>query len=57
VVDEGSMTVSRREIETVEITARGIRVDGVEPGEHIVIAGVEYLREGQKVRIRPLNGY
>jgi len=26
------------------------RVSGVEPGEWIVIAGVEYLREGQKVR-------
>ena len=50
VVDEGSMTVSRREVQTVEPTDRGIRVVGVEPGEWIASAGVEYLSEGLKVR-------
>ncbi|MDJ0895554.1 MAG: efflux RND transporter periplasmic adaptor subunit [Alphaproteobacteria bacterium] len=51
-IDESSMTVSRREIETIEPTGRGIRVKGVKPGDWIVIAGVEYLREGQKVRFQ-----
>ena len=50
VVDEGSMTVSKREVEAVAPTDRGIRVAGVEPGEWVVTAGVEYLSEGQKVR-------
>ncbi len=50
VIDEASMTVSLREIKNVEPTARGMRVEGVKPGEWIVTAGVEYLREGQKVR-------
>ena len=50
IVDEASMTVSLREIKTVEATARGMRVEGVKPGEWIVTAGVEYLREDQKVR-------
>ena len=50
VIDEDSMTVSMREINTVESTDRGLRVEGVKPGEWIVTAGVEYLREGQNVR-------
>ncbi len=50
IVDEGSMTVSRREVEAIKPTDRGIRVAGVEPGEWVVMAGVEYLSEGQQVR-------
>ncbi len=50
VIDEGSMTVSLREVRTIEAMPRGLRVEGVESGEWIVTAGVEYLREGQKVR-------
>ena len=50
VIDEGSMAVSPREITTIEPTPRGLRVKGIAPGDWIVIAGVEYLREGQKVR-------
>ncbi len=50
VVDEATMTVSPREVEPVEHTARGIALRGIEPGEWIVTAGVSYLREGQKVR-------
>ena len=37
-------------IEAVAPTDRGIRVAGVEPGEWVVTAGVEYLSEGQRVR-------
>ncbi len=50
VIKEGDMTVSPRPVSTIEKTRRGVRVEGVTPGEWIVVAGVEYLREGQKVR-------
>lgn len=50
IVDEGSMTISSREIKAIEASDHGLRVQGVQPGEWIVIAGVEYLRDGQKVR-------
>lgn len=50
IIDEGSMTISSREIKTIEPTDHGLRVQGVQPGEWIVTAGVEYLRDGQKVR-------
>ena len=51
VVDPSTSTVSRRDITTIEITTGGVKADGVKPGEIIVTAGVEYLREGQKVRL------
>ena len=50
IIEQGGMTVSLREIRSIEATARGMRVEGVIPGECIVVAGVEYLRDGQKVR-------
>ncbi len=50
VISEGDMTVSPRPVSTIEMTRRGVRVEGVTPGEWIVVAGVDYLREGQKVR-------
>ncbi len=53
VIDENALTVSLRKVSTGEITERGILVrDGLETGEWIATAGVHYLREGQKVRIR-----
>jgi hypothetical protein len=45
------MTVTRRPVDAIEAVDRGMKVQGVEPGEMVVIAGVEYLREGQKVRL------
>ena len=51
VIDQSTSTVSKRAITTFEITTGGIKVDGVTPGEVIVTAGVEYLREGQEVRL------
>lgn len=51
VVDPSSQTVSKRAITALEITTDGIKVGGVNPGEIIVTAGVEYLREGQEVRL------
>lgn len=51
VVDAGSGVIARRPIEVVGMNARGVLIKGVEPGEHVVIAGVSYLVEGQQVRI------
>ena len=53
VIDENTRTVSRRKVSTGDLTDHGILVrDGLETGEWIATAGVHYLREGQKVRIR-----
>jgi RND family efflux transporter MFP subunit len=51
VVDEETRSVSRRPVEIVRFSALGVLVQGVEPGERIVTAGVHSLREGQTVRI------
>jgi len=51
VIDEATGTVARRPVTVVEMTAAGIRVQGVEPGEWVATAGVHYLTEGQEVRI------
>jgi RND family efflux transporter MFP subunit len=52
VIDETSQTVSRREVETGELSPRGIYIRaGIEPGEWIATAGVHFLREGQQVRM------
>ena len=53
VIDPATSTVSKRPVTTFEVTTGGTKVDGVTPGELIVTAGVEYLREGQEVR--PIN--
>ena len=50
VIEESNMTVSPRSVATIAKTRHGVRVEGVTPGEWVVVAGVEYLREGQKVR-------
>ncbi|MHC4769726.1 MAG: efflux RND transporter periplasmic adaptor subunit, partial [Planctomycetota bacterium] len=51
VIDEATGTVARRPVTVVEMTAAGIRVQGVDPGEWVATAGVHYLTEGQEVRI------
>ncbi|MDJ0851915.1 MAG: efflux RND transporter periplasmic adaptor subunit [Myxococcota bacterium] len=51
VVEEPALTVKRRQVETLRTSALGVRVQGLEPGERIAIAGVHYLREGQQVRL------
>jgi RND family efflux transporter MFP subunit len=51
VIDEASMTVSAREVETEGAGARGVIARGLEAGERIVTAGVHSLREGEKVRL------
>jgi RND family efflux transporter MFP subunit len=57
VIDEKTMTVSKREIETTELSDTGIRIGkGLKAGEWIAAAGVHYLREGQKVRFLDAQG-
>ena len=52
VIDKDDMVVNRREVQPGDITNRGVLIDeGVQEGEWIVTAGVNYLKEGQKVRI------
>ena len=51
VIDPATSTVSKRPVTTFEITTGGMKVEGVTPGELIVTAGVEYLHEGQEVRL------
>ncbi len=51
VIDEETSTVKRRSVEVSELVDTGVPVThGLEAGERIVIAGVSYLREGQKVK-------
>lgn len=51
-VDEPSQTVSRRSVKTGAITSLGLTiVEGIEPGDWVVTAGVHSLREGQRVRL------
>ncbi len=51
IVDAAAGSVSRREIDVQQLTSRGARVRGLEPGERIVTVGVHHLREGQQVRL------
>ena len=52
VVDEASKKVAQREIETGQLTDQGIEIaSGITPGEWVVTAGVNSLKEGQTVRI------
>jgi RND family efflux transporter MFP subunit len=48
-IDESAMTVTRHEIIPGKLTGRGLKVQGIQPGQWIAVAGVELLREGQKV--------
>lgn len=53
VIDASSKTVSSREVQTGEFVDQGLEiVGGLKPGEHIAIAGVNYLKEGQKVLLQ-----
>jgi RND family efflux transporter MFP subunit len=52
VIDENTMTVGKREVQTGAMTMSGTIIrEGVTPGEWVVTAGVHYLREGQEVKI------
>ena len=53
VVDEATETVHRRAVRVGPVTGtEGIVVfEGLEPGERVVTAGVQFLREGQQIRL------
>jgi len=50
-VEETTMTVTRREVTPGQLTSYGIRVEGpLKVGDAIVTAGIHFLKEGEKVR-------
>ncbi|MGB8433413.1 MAG: efflux RND transporter periplasmic adaptor subunit [Burkholderiales bacterium] len=52
IVDDEALTVSKREVQLNGLTKQGYVVqENLAMGEWIVTAGVNYLREGQKVRL------
>jgi RND family efflux transporter MFP subunit len=51
VVDTSTMTVHRQPVKTSSPTTTGFLVEGLKVGQTVVVAGVHYLKEGQKVRI------
>ncbi len=51
VLDPEANTVSRRDIEVMETTNRGVMVQGLDRGEWVVVDGAWLLREGQRVRL------
>lgn len=57
VFDPETEKVSSREVRTGMMTRQGIQIlQGVEPGEVIVIAGADFLQQGQKVRVLDESG-
>ena len=51
VVNTSSMTVHRQPVKTSRPTTGGFLVEGLKVGQTVVVAGVHYLEEGQKVRM------
>jgi membrane fusion protein, multidrug efflux system len=53
VADRGSETVARREVSLDGVAAEGVRVKtGLAPGEIVVTGGVQFLKDGMKVRLQ-----
>ncbi|MEE8107479.1 MAG: efflux RND transporter periplasmic adaptor subunit [Planctomycetota bacterium] len=52
IIDEGSGTARRREVQTGKLHARGIVVSGIKKGDWVATAGAHSLTDGQKVRIQ-----
>ncbi len=50
-IDESGMTVRQQPITDATLTSIGMRVRGVSAGQLIATAGVDYLTEGQKIRL------
>ena len=52
IIDEQNQTVTRREVSVGTLTDYGMRITtGLQTGEWVATAGVNYLTEGQQVRI------
>ena len=57
VIDEATGSVSRRRVETGQLVPGGIKIlEGLGPGEWVATAGVNSLREGQRVTIMQDSG-
>lgn len=56
IYDPETETVKRREVIMAGLREnRFLIIDGLEPGEHVAIAGVSFLREGMKVKLLPVR--
>ncbi|MDH3580637.1 MAG: efflux RND transporter periplasmic adaptor subunit [Hyphomicrobiales bacterium] len=53
IVNEADKSVQRRQVQVVATARRGVLIKGIKAKERIVIAGVSFLNDGQKVRILP----
>ena len=51
IVDDETMTVSPKAVETGTMMTGSILVSGLEPGERVVTAGAAFMREGMKVTL------
>jgi len=57
IIDEKSGIASRREVATGQIRSTGLQISkGLKSGEWIATAGVHHIREGQKVKLQPVQG-
>ena len=51
-INEQAKTVSKRKVKTGLLTDSGVQIlDGLKAGEWIAVAGVHFLKDGQKIRI------
>ncbi|MHC4400991.1 MAG: efflux RND transporter periplasmic adaptor subunit [Planctomycetota bacterium] len=55
VIDE-TMVVRAQAVTPISLTATGMRVTGLEAGQRIATAGVDYLKEGRKISILEDSG-
>lgn len=57
VVDESAEVVTKRQVEVSGISSFGMHItSGLETGDRVVVAGVHFLSEGQKIRIMAADG-
>lgn len=57
IVDMQSMTVTRRDVRVGGLTPEGLEIlDGLTPGDKLVIRGVHRLKEGRKIRLLDAEG-
>jgi RND family efflux transporter MFP subunit len=56
VVDPATSSVTRRDVSVGQLTAHGLEVlEGVKPGDQVVIRGMGRMKEGLKVRLMTQN--
>jgi len=56
IIDTDKQTVHRRQVEKGALNNKGILIEkGVKPGEWIAVSGVNFLHDGQEVRIQAMQ--